>query len=226
MNSPSLGSQRRQLFILCFLLCLERRFATNLSAIPWLKERGKRRGEERRRREEEEEEEEKAKEESKRTRMAPRAGRAKAHKSKGEKKKKEEKSKRILDFFSKFSPIIYWFNFLYFWCLDVFNQLLLFQTSPPIFSNFIYLCIYSSWPISPTSPKKWNEMKFSDFSLQHLEFSLIALLLFSFFKFCLAIYLAPPCFPIHAPPMQEEMGIGKLSIFKPYFVSPLVGFNF
>jgi hypothetical protein len=39
--------------------------------------------------------------------MAPRAGRAKAHKSKGEKKKKEEKSKRILDFFSKFSPIIY-----------------------------------------------------------------------------------------------------------------------
>jgi hypothetical protein len=26
--------------------------------------------------------------------------------------------------------------------------------------------------------------------------------------------------------MQEEMGIGKLSIFKPYFVSPLVGFNF
>jgi ATPase subunit of ABC transporter with duplicated ATPase domains len=48
---------------------------------------GKRREERR----EEEEEEEKAKEESKRTRMAPRAGRAKAHKSKGEKKKKEEK---------------------------------------------------------------------------------------------------------------------------------------
>ncbi len=65
---------------------------------------GKRKEERRRR--QEEEEEEKAKEESKTTRMAPRAGRAKAHKSKGEKKKKEEKSKRILDFFSKFSPII------------------------------------------------------------------------------------------------------------------------
>jgi hypothetical protein len=38
--------------------------------------------------------------------MAPRAGRAKTHKSKGEKKKKEEKSKRILDFVSKISSII------------------------------------------------------------------------------------------------------------------------
>ncbi len=63
---------------------------------------------------------------------------------------------------------------------------------------------------------KKKEMNFSNFSLQHLQFSLISLLLFSFFNFCLAIYLAPPCFTIHASPMQEEMGIGRLSIFKPY----------
>jgi hypothetical protein len=69
-------------------------------------------------------------------------------------------------------------------------------------------------------------ISFSNFSLQHLQFSLISLLLFSFFNFCLAIYLAPPCFPIHASPMQEEMGIGKLSIFKPYLSLLLCGVQF
>jgi hypothetical protein len=98
--------------------------------------------------------------------------------------------------------LIFHFNFLF---LGVFNQLL-FQTSPP---NFFFLLI-----------------SFSNLSLQHLQFSLISLLLFSFFNFCLAIYLAPPCFPIHASPMQEEMGIGKLSIFKPYLSLLLCGVQF
>ncbi len=84
------------------------------------------------------------------------------------------------------------------------------------FSSKLLLQIFFSLDLLLQLLLQKKEMEFSNFSLQHRQFSLISLLLFSFFNFCLAIYLAPPYFPIHASPMQEEMGIGKLSIFKPY----------
>ncbi len=233
MNSPSLGSQRRQLFILRFLFCLERRFETNLRAIPWLKERGERRGgrrkkkRRRRRRRVKEPEWRRVRDEQRRT--SPKARR----------KRRRRRVKEFSTSSPNFLQLLIDLIIIIFGFWVVFNQLL-FQTSPPIFSNF-YLFMYLflltnfsnffssifffSWSPSPTSPKKiWNE------TLQFLSSTSPVFFDFSpplqLFNFCLAIYLAPPCFPIHASPMQEEMGIGKLSIFKPYFVSPLVGFNF